>query len=186
MSRRDDLVATAVKLFRKNGYHATGVDKILSESGVSKPTLYRHFDSKDDLIVAALKKWDIDCRAWLIGAMEERGDTPRDRLLALFDVLHDWFDDSDFQGCMFINATVEFADQDNPIHLVAREHKQTFAAQIRDIVASARAKDPADVTSALMLLMEGAIVTAHIYGKNEAAKRAKAIARTILAEAQIN
>ena len=185
VSRRDDLLATAVKLFRKNGYHTTGIDKILSESGVSKPTLYRHFDSKDDLIIAALKAWDLECRKWLIGAMEERGNTPRERLLALFDVLQDWFDTTDFCGCMFINATVEFGDQDNPIHLVAREHKQVFAGQIRDIVALGGAKDPAQVTSGLMLLMEGAIVTAHTSGRNEGAMRAKDIAREMLDKAEI-
>ncbi|MGI9437287.1 MAG: TetR/AcrR family transcriptional regulator [Geminicoccaceae bacterium] len=180
MSRRDELLQTAIHLFRKNGFHTTGIEMLLKESGVSKPTLYRHFASKEALIVAALKQWDVEARAWLIGAMRSRGKTPRDHLLALFDVLQDWFEQPDFQGCLFINATVEFADQGNSIHQTALEHKKRFAAEVREIVALAGATTPADLTSALMLLMDGAIVTAHTTGRSDAAVQAKAIASNLI------
>ena len=182
-SRRDLLVKTAVDLFYRNGYHATGIDKILTAAGVSKPTLYRHFNSKDDLIIAALESWDTQCRGWMKDEMQRRGDTPRAQLLALFDTLGDWFEEAGFQGCMFINATVEFAGQDNPIHAAARRHKDLFADYIRGIAAAAGARDPAAVTEHLMILMEGAIVTAHTAGKSAAAQRAKTMAEAILAQA---
>lgn len=182
-SRRDHLVQTALELFQKNGYHATGIEKILSTAGVSKPTLYRHFDSKDELIMAALKKWDEESRAWLAGEMKRRGTSPVEQILGLFDALADWFETSGFQGCMFINATVEFAEQDNPIHRMAAEHKRTFAAHVRDLVAASGAKDPGEVTERLMILMEGAIVTAHTQGRSDAARRARSMAATVLAEA---
>ena len=118
--------------------------------------------------------------AWLIGAMKNRGTTPRERLLALFDVLQEWFDQNDFQGCLFINATVEFADQESPVHQAALEHKRRFAADVRDIVALAGVANPADLTSALMLLMDGAIVTAHTTGRSDAAVQAKAIASHLI------
>lgn len=182
-SRRDHLVQTAMELFQRNGYHATGIEKILATAGVSKPTLYRHFDSKDELILAALRLWDEESRAWLTGEMDRRGDTPREKILGLFHALGDWFDTLGFQGCMFINATVEFADQDNPIHRMAAEHKRTFAAHVRDLVAASGARDPGEVTERLMLVMEGAIVTAHTHGRSDAAPRARAMAEAILAEA---
>ncbi len=182
-SRRDHLVRTALELFQRHGYHATGIEKILSTAGVSKPTLYRHFESKDELILAALAQWDEESRAWLMQEMESRGGTPRERVLALFDALADWFDTVGFQGCMFINATVEFADQDNPIHRMAARHKTTFAAHVRDLVAASGARHPGEVTEQLMLLMEGAIVTAHTHGRSDAARRARAMAELILARA---
>ncbi len=181
--RRDQLVETAVELFYKNGYHATGIDKILSEAGVSKPTLYRHFQSKDDLIIAALRRWDAESRAWLHREMERRADTPRGRVLALFDALADWFREPGFQGCMFVNAAVEFADHDNPIHQVAAEHKRQFAAEFREEVAAAGVADAQEVTEQLMILMDGAIVTAHTSGQGEAARRARKMAEAILAAA---
>ena len=180
LSRRDDLLQTAIDLFRKNGFHTTGIAMLLKESGVSKPTLYRHFASKEALIVAALEQWDVAARAWLIGALKNRGTTPRDRLLALFDVLREWFEQPDFRGCLFINATVEFADQESPIHQVALDHKTRFATEVRDIVALAGATKPADLTSGLMLLMDGAIVTAHTMGRSDAAVQAKAIASNLI------
>ncbi|MCG8504238.1 MAG: TetR/AcrR family transcriptional regulator [Sphingomonadales bacterium] len=182
-SRRDHLVKTAVELFRRNGYHATGIEKILKESGVSKPTLYRHFSSKDELIIAALRAWDVESRGWLCGEMERRADTPRGRVLALFDALADWFQEPGFQGCMFINATVEFAEQDNPIHQAAAEHKRLFAHHVRTEVAAAGVSDPQEITEELMILMEGAIVTAHTSGRGDAARRARKMAEAILAGA---
>lgn len=179
-SRRDHLIETALDLFRRNGYQATGIERILSTANVSKPTLYRHFRSKEELILTALRKWDEDSRRWLQREMEEAGATPREQILGLFDALARWFDDIGFQGCLFVNATVEFAEQDNPIHLMAAEHKRTFAAHVRDLVAASGAKDPGEVTAQLMILMEGAIVTAHTHGRSDAAHRARAMATSIL------
>ncbi len=185
MSRRDQLLNTAVRLFRRYGYQATGVDRILSESGVSKPTLYRHFDSKDSLIVAALKAWDVEWRGLLIDATAERESPPRERLLALYDVLESWFEDDAFRGCMFINATVEFSEEGHPAHKVTADHKRVLAAQIRDIVARGAADDPEETTAALMLLMEGAVVTAHLSGDARSARQARALAEGVLDQAGV-
>ena len=182
-SRRDHLIQTALDLFHRHGYHATGIEKILSTAGVSKPTLYRHFNSKDDLIIAALEKWDEDSRKWLAQEMEKGGEAPRDQVLALFDALGVWFESIGFQGCLFINATVEFAERSNPIHQKAAEHKRRFAAYVRDLIAAAGAHDPDETAAQLMILMEGAIITAHTHGHSDAALRARAIAEGIMARA---
>lgn len=182
-SRRDHLIQTALDLFHRHGYHATGIEKILSTAGVSKPTLYRHFNSKDDLIIAALEKWDEDSRKWLAQEMEKGGEAPRDQVLALFDALGVWFESIGFQGCLFINATVEFAERSNPIHQKAAEHKRRFAAYVRDLIAAAGAHDADETAAQLMILMEGAIITAHTHGHSDAAPRARAIAEGIMARA---
>ncbi len=122
--RRDHLVDTALRLFYRDGFHATGIDKILAESGVAKMTLYKHFKSKDELILAAVRRRDEQIRNWLMRAAERRARAPRDRLLALFDALEEWFRSDDFSGCMFINASAEFGRCDDPIHAAAAEHKR--------------------------------------------------------------
>ena len=81
-SRRDHLVDTALELFIRDGFHATGIDKILAESGVAKMTLYKHFKSKDELILSALRRRDERFRNWFMRAVESRAQAPRQRLLA--------------------------------------------------------------------------------------------------------
>src|SRR5258708_27708372 len=102
--RRDHLVETALALFSKHGYHATGIDRILAEAGVAKMTLYKHFKSKDELILAALSRRDEKFRTWFMREVERHGRTPRERLLVVFDILEAWFQSREFRGCMFVNA----------------------------------------------------------------------------------
>ena len=92
--RREQLIDTAIDLFAKHGFHATGIDRILAVSGVSKKTLYRHFRSKDELILAALRKYDGLFRNNFMREVESRGTTPKERLLAVFDAARAWFEDN--------------------------------------------------------------------------------------------
>ena len=183
--KRDHLVATALGLFNRDGFHATGIDKILSEAGVAKMTLYKHFKSKDELILAVLRRRDEEFRNWFMRAVESRSKTPRERLLAVFDALAEWFEGRDFSGCMFINASAEFAPLDDPIHGAAAEHKRLLHAYIRDQAQAAGAGDAAGLAMELMLLMEGAIVMAYVAGEAGAARRAKAAAQKLLQSAGI-
>ena len=182
-ARRDHLVETALKLFSRDGYHATGIDKILAESGVAKMTLYKHFESKDALILAALRLRDERFRDWLTGDVERRARAPRARLLAIFEALEDWFAEDTFSGCSFINAAAEFADPDNPIHAAAAEHKALIAAYVRDLAAAAGASDPEELTRRLELLIEGAIVVAQVSGHKGAADAAGRAAAVLIADA---
>ena len=121
--RRDHLVDTALNLFSRYGFHATGIDRILSESGVAKMTLYKHFKSKDELILAALRRRDELHRNWFMREVERLAAAPRDRLAALFTALETWFQSDEFSGCCFINATAEYSDKDDPIHAAAAAGK---------------------------------------------------------------
>ena len=181
--RRDHLVQTALRLFKSDGFHATGIDRIVAESGVAKMTLYKHFMSKDELILAALRRRGEEFRNWFMRAVESRGSTPREYLLAIFDVLEEWFADSQFKGCTFINASSEFGDKDDPVHATCAEHKRLVLGFVRDQAAAAGAKDPADLAMGLTMLMEGAVVMAHVAGQVDAARRAGQSAEVLLAEA---
>lgn len=117
--------------------------------------------------------------------MSECEALPRERLLALYDVLEVWFEDDTFRGCMFINATVEFSEEGHPVHKVTADHKRVLAAQIRDIVARGGANDPEETTATLMLLMEGAVITVHLSGDARSARLAKTMAEVVLDQAGI-
>lgn len=181
--RRDHLVDTALKLFSRYGFHATGIDRILSESGVAKMTLYKHFKSKDELIIAALRRRDELHRNWLTREVESLATAPRDRLLALYTALAAWFKSDNFAGCCFINATAEYADRDCAIHVAAAEHKRMIRAYILELAIATGAKSADELTDQLMLLMEGAIVAAQINGEVAAARHAKAAAEVLIERA---
>jgi len=184
-AKREHLIDTALEVFNRHGFHATGVDRIIEESGVARMTLYKHFKSKDDLILAALRRRDERFRTWFARAVERRGETPRNRLLAIFDALDEWFSSKSFSGCMFINASAEFADPADPIHRTAAEHKNLMLRYIRDIAEAAGAVDPDELADGLMLLMEGAIVMRYVAGDKTAAARAKTAAEALLQRAEL-
>lgn len=181
--RRDHLVDTALSLFSRYGFHATGIDRILSESGVAKMTLYKHFKSKDELILAALRRRDELHRNWFMREVERLAGTPRERLLALFDALETWFQSAEFTGCCFINATAEYADKDDPIHVAAAEHKRLIRSYILELAEAAEAKEAVELTDQLMLLMEGAIVSAQVTGNSAPAQQARSAAEVLISRA---
>lgn len=184
-SRRDDLVETALKLFYMHGFNATGIDRILAESGVAKMTLYKHFRSKDELILAALHLRDERFRNWLMSEMEKASSDPEERLLAMFDALETWFrgkafKDLGFSGCAFINAASEFAAHDHPAHRIASEHKRRIVDYLEKTCREAQLPQPERLAECLALLKEGAIATAHVRNMPEAAMLARDMARTMI------
>lgn len=177
------LIQTAVDLFYKFGYHATGIDKILTTAGVSKPTLYRHFESKDELIVAALNRWDEESRTWLVEGMKRHGKTPRDQIIGLFDTLEEWFSEPGFHGCMFVSATLEYPTTESPIHRAAAAYKHWVVTYVQEQAVAAGAREPERLAKQIAILMEGAIVTAQMGAGREAALTAKQMAIEIVAQA---
>ena len=168
-SRREQLVETALVVFNRDGFHAAGIDRILAEAGVAKMTLYNHFRSKDDLILAALRRRDEDFRLWFARAVEAQTRDPVERLYALFDVLGEWFKAADFRGCTFVNAAAEYGDRIHPVHVAVAEHKRLVEAYVGDLAAAAGARDPRRLARSLTLLMEGAIALAHAASDGEKA-----------------
>ncbi|NKB23025.1 MAG: TetR family transcriptional regulator [Kiritimatiellae bacterium] len=183
LSKREQIVTEALKLFYRNGFHATGIDRIISEAKVSKKTLYNHFRSKDELVLATLRKRDELFRNYIMRETELRSRTPRERLLAIFDVIEAWFQESSFSGCMFINASAEFSESDHPCHILCAEHKRLVREYLRDLAVQAEAQAPEELSKQLNLLIEGATVEAHVCGDHDAASPAKRIAEMLLNQA---
>ncbi|MCG8547125.1 MAG: TetR/AcrR family transcriptional regulator [Alphaproteobacteria bacterium] len=182
--RREHLIDTAIRLFAAHGYHATGIDTILKEAGVSKKTLYRHFRSKEELILSALRKYDGQFRNGFMREVEAAADTPFDRLLAVFDVAQDWFQQNAFYGCMFINAVGEYAAPDTPIRQACKDFKKMMRGYIAGLCRELAVQNPEALADEIAMLLEGAIVTAQVsQSRVHAAQVAKAAAKTLIDQA---
>lgn len=166
ITAKDTLFATAARLFYQHGYRAVGVDLIAAESGIGKMTLYRHFASKDDLIVAFLRQSDVDF--WDYFAQSTRAaTTARETLLAFFTGLQAYVTSSACFGCPFINVVSEYPEVDYAGHQVALHHKQAVWARFNQLATEAGAHEPAQLAHALLLLMDGAYIAARMYGESE-------------------
>jgi AcrR family transcriptional regulator len=182
-SKRDELVQKALEVFYANGFHATGMDRLVAETGISKTSMYKHFRTKEDLILATLRLRDEQFRNKVMRRVEELADSPRDRLLASFDMLTEWMESDSFNSCMFIKASSEYQDADHPIHRVAAEHKRLLTAYLEGLAEKAGAADPAGLSRHLMMLKEGAIVTAHLHGPKGVGADAREAAEVLIAAA---
>lgn len=178
--RRDHIIEVAIELFCEKGFHATGVDTIMRTAGVSKKTLYNHFRSKDELILASLQQYDGVFRNNFMRNVEQLADTPRDKLLAIFDSARNWFDDQNFFGCMFVNVVGEYSDPTNPVREVSKNFKQMLRRYMYELSCEAGADDPDKLADEIAILLEGAIVTAQVTGSSSGAETAKRIATQLL------
>ena len=181
---KERLTETTARLFKRQGYRATGVDAIALESGVGKMTLYRHFETKDDLIVAFLRQSDQEF--WAYFEQSVKG-TPRARgkLLAFFEALQGYVTSPGCDGCPFINVASEYPEAGYSGHQVALAHKLAVHARFSSLAKEAGARRPGALADSLMLLMDGAYSAARIYGPsrdNPAAHVAEAASRLIAAE----
>ncbi|MFF9199820.1 TetR/AcrR family transcriptional regulator [Streptomyces sp. NPDC014779] len=177
---KERLLSAAERLFYEEGIRAVGIERILSESGVGRASFYRHFPSKDDVVVEVLRRRDGMWRAWLEGRIEASERTPEELPLALFDGLAERFAAADFRGCAFINTMVEAADPESPAHHVAAEHKEKVIARLDALLTEGGYRDHEALARQLALLGDGAIVTALREGTTEAALRARAVATVLL------
>lgn len=180
-NKRADLIRNSLPLFYRNGFHATGMDLVAKETGVSKTSIYKHFRTKDELILAVLRLRDENFRNWLYRRMEELSDTPKGQLLSMFDALGEWFREDGFQGCMFIKASAEFQDRENAINVQSYEHKRLLSDHLEALARKANLRDPLATARQLMILKEGAIVIAAMSHQDASAAEAKAIASRLLA-----
>jgi AcrR family transcriptional regulator len=183
-SARDRILDTASELFYRDGFRAVGVDTIIARSGVAKMTLYRHFPSKDDLIVAYLEESHERFWAWIEDATVGH-EEPRAKLLALFEAVGGLARSPECLGCTFQGTAAEFPDLDHPGHRAARAHKQAVLRRLHELAAQAGARDPADLAGELYLLMEGAFAAARMFGRRQSPAASVARAAATLLDAQL-
>jgi AcrR family transcriptional regulator len=180
---RDRIVATAVELFYRHGFAAVGLDRVLAEAGVSKTTFYKHFESKDELMVAAVEMRDRwERAAWERAARLLAGGDPKKQLLAMFDVMDAWFNDPQFGGCLFINAAAEFPHPHDPVHRAAAAHKRANRQAIRDLAEAAGVRDPEHFADRYTLIFEGALVMRQVFDRDDAAQLGRIAAEQLLRE----
>jgi len=170
---RHRILDTADRLFYAEGVRAVGIDRIIAESGAAKMTLYSHFRSKDELILAVLQYREEQFTAWFARAMERHVEAGEGRLSALFAALKEWFETPTFRGCSFINASLELADPGHPGSAFVRQHKERFHASLRKLIEESLGGEAAGFAPAVGLLIEGAIVTAVIQGSSRPAEVAR-------------
>ena len=179
MKPRDRVLAAASQLFYEKGIRAVGVDRIAAEANVSKMTLYRHFPTKDDLVVAVLELRDQPAQAMLTAAAAA-GKTPRERILAPFKMLERWFTSDGFRGCPFMNASLELANPGHPARAVAERHKTATRDQFESLARDAAASDPRSLADQLAVIFDGAIAQAQMRDPRAVARAALAAATALV------
>jgi len=183
LTKRDQLLETAWRLFYRDGYHVTGIDRILADAGVAKMTLYKHFRSKEELILAVLKKCSDQFRESFSRFLRAKNQAPERQLLAVFDWLVTWVSSKDFRGCFSQKAMAEYQELHDPIHQAALAHKAAFHGEIHQLVVAAGLANPKALADQLGLLVEGAIITSHATGSPKPAVRAREAARSLIRNA---
>ncbi len=178
---RERILTAAYDLFSRQGVRAVGVDTIIARAGVAKMTFYRHFPSKDDLVLAFLQKREqLWTHQWLEAEVTSRAVTPRERLLAIFDVFHEWFQRDDFEGCSFINILIEMFEPGHPVREASTSHLANIRVFLRALAEGAGVAQPDDFARKWHVLMKGSIVAAG-EGDRLAARRARDVGRLLLA-----
>ncbi len=181
ISKKQQLIDKAIELFSKHGYHGTGIDTILAQTGISKRTLYNHFASKEELIVAALNEYDGRFREWLETEVTSSGNSPQQRLESIFDVAEKWFLSRSFFGCMYITAVGEFTEDEVNIRKVCKRYKNRLRQYFKTLSIDAGAVDPDGLADEIALLFEGATVTAQVSKQPKlAAQTAKRVAKSLI------
>lgn len=174
---RDVIIETADRLYYARGIQAVGMDELRAAAGVSLKRLYAEFPSKEDIVLAVMQhRHELWTRG--VSATVGEAESPRDRLLAIYDYLAGWFSEDSFRGCGFINAFGELGAVSPAVAAIAREHKTSFQDYVADLVADAGA--PAELAPQLAILAEGAQTTAAITGSPEAAQHARRAAETLI------
>ena len=179
---RQRILETAERLFYAEGVRAVGIDRIIAESEVAKMTLYNHFSSKDDLILAVLQYREEKFEGMFDRWMQRHIKKGVGQLEAFFAALKDWFESPGFRGCAFINATVELANADHAASRFSAEHKERFHQMLTDLIAESSGAKSAAAAPAIALMVEGAIITAVMEQTSESADVAKEAALALISK----
>ena len=160
----EKLSESAKDLFYRRGIRAVGVDEIVSHAGVTKPSLYRSFTSKDDLITCCLREHAEESRLRWEKALDKAPGDPRAQLSHALRTFAELAEDEGFRGCPISNAAVEFPDPNHPVHQLSKQMKQQSRERLRALVWQLDVDDPEALTDGIVLLWEGAAAACQSYG----------------------
>ena len=164
LTSREKIIKTAIDLFYRQGYHQTGINQIIEESGVAKATFYSTFKSKEELCIAYLReldRMDTDAIKNLLNSLKD----PYERYMSIINGVKDYIEESDFRGCAFGNIAVEITEPDHPVRKEVKLHEERFRSILKDVVKDLKNSDPKykrlnvdNVADTYYLILEGAIV----------------------------
>lgn len=173
------ILDTAYELFSRRAIRDVGIDEVIERAGVAKATLYRHFPSKDELVIAFLERreerWTL---AWVEAEARRRGTTPEEQLLAIFELFDEWFHRDDFEACSFINVLLEMGPA-HPAGQASVRHLASIRSVVGRLAEEAALRDPESFARSMHILMKGSIVSA-AEGDAEAAQRARSMATLLI------
>jgi AcrR family transcriptional regulator len=167
------ILESATRLFYEKGTLAVGVNEVAEAAGVSKVTLYRHFENKDALVAEFLRRRSDRVSAWL-RAVSEQAEGP-ERVLALFDALERWFAEPAFRGCALVNGAVESRGVEAAAREIAARHLERHLSLLRELTG-----DSETLARQLLVLVEGATTVAFVRGDPSAARDARDVAERLL------
>lgn len=180
--KRQHILETAYGLFKRDGFHATGIDRIIAQADVAKMTMYRHFPSKDGLIVEVLD-WRMERFERQLDQLAEAGGTPEDKIDRIFDWYGRWFQSPDFHGCLFAHALAEYGDPAHVVFKAATGQKNSLKRRIHEIASDALPDERAEsVAAALLMLIEGATLLAQMGQGETAIRDARKVALSFFAQ----
>lgn len=178
---RERILGAASRLFYRHGFVSVGVDTITAEAGVAKMSLYRHFPSKDHLIVAYLERSNEQFWQWFDGALGE--GAPRAQLVRVFDELGNFATSPACFGCMFQLAAADFPDAEHPANRIALAHKTAVLERLRELGTQAGSADSDALAAQLLLLMDGAFVASRMFRSSSPAGHVGPAAAAIIKSA---
>ncbi|MFD7834722.1 TetR/AcrR family transcriptional regulator [Streptomyces sp. NPDC059761] len=161
VTARERLLAAAARVFYADGIHSTPVDRIIEEAGVTRATFYRHFPSKEALVVAYVEARDTEVRR-LAGRAAEAYADPADLLRTLVDAVADEMCGPAFRGCLFINAAAEYPDPAHPVRQAVAAHRSWLRATLAELLARTGHPDPEEAAALLVMARDGAMVAGYL------------------------
>lgn len=177
---RERLLTAAQRLSYEQGVNV-GVDALLSAANVARRSLYEHFGGKDGLIAEVLRRAATEDLDRYRSAIDAAGDDPRERLLAVFDMLDKIVSEPGFRGCRYLGADLALADPEHPAHAVTRQYRQDLREMLAAEVERLALPRPAEVADQLMLLIEGVLATGAVHATSRPARAARELAARLLA-----
>jgi len=180
LSKREEIIQTAFDSFYKNGFHTTGVDAVMADSGISKRTIYKYFRSKEELVAATIAHYqDVIFERILVELMKRQKD-PKKQILSLFDLKAEEFALDNFKGCLAINAKVEFDGIDKDIETACSHFYTKLEAYVADLCSSANLKSPKTLAHQIIMLFAGSVVMGQMHHDADTPNVAKDIVKNLL------
>lgn len=174
------ILTTACELFYRKGIQYVGINEVIATSNVAKRTFYKYFPSKNQLILEVMNYQYDQWLNWFTEAVATRGTTPKEKLLAIFDVLEEWYASHSFRGCPFLNTVFELADAEHPAHQVSVRLRQAIRIYIVQLAKEAGLRNPEAFSQQYLLLIGGASLMATIENNSQEAQYARQVISVLI------